>query len=582
MRQVIRTALCSVLFLFATGESSGQIAFDPSADDLESRAMADGVATGYLVVEGEDGVVCESLPPGAAAEMQLRVSKRAVPLRPIHNATPRPDAGGLQIVLMGTAQLDNFPEARAAFIRAAQTWEAVILNPITVVLEADFGPTAFGEAFSGDLVVGVTLASQFGVQYSTFRTRMVGTASNAREASLFPLLPASGIQSDLGLGTNVLASGSLLEALGIGPSQGTSFANPRIGFNSRFNFDTNRTDGIAPSLVDFETVAIHEIGHALGFTSFVGQREIEASFPAIGAAMDLYRFRPGTTLGTIATAQRVLSSGGEHRFFAAAPELALSTGRPNGTGGDQQQAAHFKAASITGVRLGIMDPQVQQGVIQNITDNDLFVFDTIGYAIATTGTPAGPSGLAAQAASQTEANLVWTDNSTNESGFHLYVAQGNRPFNRVGTTAANSTSVRITGLLQGETFRFTITAFNAAGESAFAEIASATLPGTPTATPAAPTNLTATAASATSVTLGWTDNSTNETGFNVYTADGNGEFELLGSSGPNTVGGTVSGLAAGSHVRFRVTAFNAAGESAPSNIAEVGAPPASRRRPARR
>ncbi len=575
-----RFALLSILLLVASTAAAGEIALDLRQSQFPGDTAT--VVSGYVLTQGLDGVVCEALPPDIAEGIRTRASKHAVALRPIHNAGPRTQSTGLRIVVMGTPQLDNFPEARAAFIRAAQAWEALILTPIEVVLEADFGPTAFGETFPSAQVVGVTLSSQFGLQYSTLRNRLAGRASNAREVTLFPLLPATVVQSDIGTGNALFAAGPVLESLGIATADIPTFENPQIGFNSRFSFDTDRSNGIAPNLVDFEAVAIHEIGHALGFTSFVGERELNPSASTAGAIMDLFRFRPGTTLGTFATAQRLLSSGGEHRFFAGLPELALSTGRTDGSGGDQQQAGHFKAASITGNRLGIMDPQIQQGMILNITANDLLVFDTIGYVLATSGTPQPPSGVGAQPASETSVDIAWNDNSTNESGFHIYVAQGNQPFNRAGSRPANSTTVRLTGLVAGQTFRFSITAFNDAGESAFSEDASTTTPGTPSGIPAAPTNLTATLASPTSVTLRWEDNSGNETGFNVYVAQGNEEFSLLGATGPNATGGTVSPVVPGSHLRFRVTAFNAAGESAPSNIAEIGAPPASRRRPARR
>ncbi len=75
-------------------------------------------------------------------------------------------------------------------------------------------------------------------------------------------------------------------------------------------------------------VAAHEMGHALGFISNVGGSSTRLS------VWDIFRFRPGTTLSTFTTAQRILTTGGEHRFFDGTPELACSTGGPSGTGGD--------------------------------------------------------------------------------------------------------------------------------------------------------------------------------------------------------------------------------------------------------
>jgi hypothetical protein len=46
----------------------------------------------------------------------------------------------LTIILRATAQLDAFPEAKAAFIRAAQNWENLIKSPVTIYIDVDYGP----------------------------------------------------------------------------------------------------------------------------------------------------------------------------------------------------------------------------------------------------------------------------------------------------------------------------------------------------------------------------------------------------------------------------------------------------------
>ncbi|MFP5245563.1 MAG: PKD domain-containing protein, partial [Thermoanaerobaculia bacterium] len=89
-------------------------------------------------------------------------------------------------------------------------------------------------------------------------------------------------------------------------------------------------------------------------------------------------------------------------------------------------------------------------------------------------------------------------------------------------------------------------------------------------TPAAPTNLTA-SVSGNDVTLTWTDNASNETGYRVYVDSAN-----VSSLGANTTSTTRSDLAAGAHT-FYVSAYNSAG-SANSNsisatIAATAPPP---------
>src|SRR5262249_33897066 len=142
-------------------------------------------------------------------------------------------------------------------------------------------------------------------------------------------------------------------------------------------------DGIDANKIDFDAVAVHEIGHVLGFDSNTGTRELDSSAPVAVSIWDLFRFRPGVTLDTFTTAQRILSSGGSQDYFAGAGELALSTGRPDGTGGDREQASHWKDDRFTGQHIGIMDPTLADGERAVITDNDLAALRSFGYTIGT-------------------------------------------------------------------------------------------------------------------------------------------------------------------------------------------------------
>jgi hypothetical protein len=88
---------------------------------------------------------------------------------------------------------------------------------------------------------------------------------------------------------------------------------------------------------------------------------------------------------------------------------------------------------------------------------------------------------------------------------------------------------------------------------------------------AAPSGLTATAASGTRVDLGWTDNSTNETGFRVERCSGAGcaNFAQIGA---NTAAGITAfadtfGLVAATQYNYRVAAFNATDTSSFATVA---------------
>ncbi len=297
---------------------------------------------------------------------------------------------GLRITLRATAQLDNFPEAKAAFIRAAQNWEAQILSPISIVLDVDFGTTFFGENYSNNNIIGQTSSQSIGSRtgYASIRAALVAGASSATETGLLNALPAGPLPSDQGDLTAIFSSSPVFRALGLinaTANPDTELATlgplPRIGFNSAFPFDFDPTDGISFNRIDFDGTATHEIGHALGFSSFVGEKEQSPTVAARVTLLDLFRFRPGVTLGTFSTAQRILASGGAQIFFAGGSELGFSTGKPDGTGGDGEQASHWKADEQTGVYIGVMDPTAARGQREQITQNDLHAFDTIGYRV---------------------------------------------------------------------------------------------------------------------------------------------------------------------------------------------------------
>jgi hypothetical protein len=162
-----------------------------------------------------------------------------------------------------------------------------------------------------------------------------------------------------------------------------------IGFNSAFSFDFNPDDGISSNLTDFDSVATHEIGHALGFIATSGSSNAGAAI----AVWDLFRFRPATatTLASFGTAPRVMSIGGSQVYFNnqlstfATFELGLSTGGSNPTAGvgDGRQSSHWRDDDLSSTlpNIGIMDPTLGDGERSTISENDLKAIDMFGYTL---------------------------------------------------------------------------------------------------------------------------------------------------------------------------------------------------------
>lgn len=79
--------------------------------------------------------------------------------------------------------------------------------------------------------------------------------------------------------------------------------------------------------------------------------------------------------------------------------------------------------------------------------------------------PAAPSNVRASFAGGSSVSVQWNDNSTNESGFYIYLAFAGGAYTRAGSAGTNVVSVVINGL-QAATYQVYIAAFNTAGEAA--------------------------------------------------------------------------------------------------------------------
>jgi uncharacterized protein (TIGR03437 family) len=372
-------------------------ALHPLAKDQSGKFSASPHPVGHVIESDGGQIVCRD-----ATEEETRVMRQRDPepqLRAINHEessalSPAQSQDGMKIILRGTPQLEQTPAAKAAFIRAAQRWEAVIQSPITVVIDVDYGPTRFGEPFGQ--VLGSTDVQWIGsnTAYPGLRSALIGRASNAQEVSLYNSLPQSQIPTDIGATTSMFGASAVFRALGlINPVANPDGENqqlgppPSVGFNSAYQFDFDPSDGIEPGKTDFDAVATHEIGHALGLSSNAGLKEVAPSVSVAPSPWDLFRFRPGVTSSSFSTAQRIQSSGGEQVFFGGGPELALSTGRPNGSGGDGRHPSHWKDDDLTGRYIGIMDPTLPSGVREEITENDLRALDLMGYKLKSNPNP---------------------------------------------------------------------------------------------------------------------------------------------------------------------------------------------------
>jgi len=190
---------------------------------------------------------------------------------------------------------------------------------------------------------------------------------------------------------------------------------------------------------------------------------------------------------------------------------------------------------------------------------------------ASPSTPAAPTGLAASAVSSTRIDLAWTDASDDEDGFSIERAVSGGAFSEIATVGSGVAAYSDTTVAAATAYSYRVRASNTAGFSAYSNTASATTPGGVVTVPAAPTGLAA-GVSGTSVSLSWTDASTNEEDFSIERAAGGAAFAVLVTVPANATSYSDTTVAAGTSYSYRVRAHNTAGFSGYSNTASVTIP----------
>ena len=166
-----------------------------------------------------------------------------------------------------------------------------------------------------------------------------------------------------------------------------NFLDGTIMMNQDFTWDFNylRDSETAENTLDFLSVALHETGHILGFTSsldyslqqetlYSGRTELSNFTP-----LDLFRFSAASLAqnnpdGTV----NDLSIGGTAWFSTDGGET-LSAKMSTGKEGDGYQASHWERRYDP---LGIMDPTLWYQERASITDLDVLAFDIMGYDLA--------------------------------------------------------------------------------------------------------------------------------------------------------------------------------------------------------
>jgi hypothetical protein len=189
---------------------------------------------------------------------------------------------------------------------------------------------------------------------------------------------------------------------------------------------------------------------------------------------------------------------------------------------------------------------------------------------ATPRAPGAPTGVTASAGDAV-ATVSWVppaDTGTDDITGYTVTSQ---PGNITVSAAASATSVNVTGLTNGTSYTFVVTAKNSVGSSAPSAASNAVTPSATPRAPAAPTGVSATAGDA-SATVSWTPPTDTGTaaisGYTVTSQPGNITMSVAATV--RTV--NVTGLTNGTSYKFVVTAKNSVGTSVASAASNAVTP----------
>jgi len=183
-------------------------------------------------------------------------------------------------------------------------------------------------------------------------------------------------------------------------------------------------------------------------------------------------------------------------------------------------------------------------------------------AAATTLKVNAPSGLTASPLSATQMSLSWTDNSGDEQGFRIERKTGaSGTYSHIASVGANITTYSNSSLVQNTEYYYRLRAYNGSNNSDYSNEANAV-----TLHLNAPTNLSASGVSYAQLTLTWSDNSIEETGFEIERKTGaGGTYARVSTTAANATTYTNASLVQGTEYYFRIRAVSGSNYSQYSN-----------------
>ena len=279
-----------------------------------------------------------------------------------------------------------------AFKAAGDVWSSYLTDDITVNLHVQMTNTLPTNVVGGALP-GITDNQNF----TNFQNAIYGDRSSTDDYTAYNNMPWDSYDALINgqwynNNTEIDLTRANSKALGLIDAHDTAIdgyilMSDLSGTSTQWHYDLNAP--VAADKLDFYSVAIHEIGHALGFISGVDDTNIyfqssgdddddddDGSYKTNSAtSLDMFR----ESSATINNYYDIDMSVGTDSFFSINNSTNLanfSTGTDTTLGGDGKQASHWKDQTDV---IGIMAPTIGLGERREVTELDLRALDVIGW-----------------------------------------------------------------------------------------------------------------------------------------------------------------------------------------------------------